>query len=258
MHGLSCRGRRGLVRFTEVTLRDPAAFVEDGLSMASFIKCRSCGSSNRIVDSHCYQCESDLRAQAEQPTVAKSELEQVAKLESSAAFYGKCVVFALALLICRPYFTQPSVYGVFEYAILPFHEAGHYFLMPFVPHTLMVAGGTIVQLGMPLGFALYFLLKRKEPFSACVPTLWLFGSMQQMAIYMKDARFLLLPMFGADPSEGHDWNYLFGKMHLLHKSVEIGELFHTLAKLGIGATLLVMAALLIREPGLPWKRDQSL
>lgn len=178
-------------------------------------------------------------------------------MEKGAAFYGKLGVFVLSLMICWPYFTKPSVYGVFEYAILPFHEAGHYFLMPFAPHTLMVAGGTIVQLGMPLGFALYFLLKRREPFSACVPTLWLFGSMQQMAIYMKDARFLILPMFGADPSEGHDWNYLFGKMGLLHRSVEIGEFFHSLAKVGVAATLLVMVILLVLDPGRPGAKPQA-
>lgn len=223
--------------------------------MAGFLKCRNCGSSNRAADSHCYQCEADLHAQPERPSRIDLEISETAKLESGAAFYGKCAVFLLALAICRPYFVQSSVYGVFELAILPFHEAGHYFLMPFAPQTLMVAGGTIVQIGMPLGFALYFLLKRKEPFSACVPLLWLFGSMQQMAVYMKDARFLILPMFGADPSEGHDWNYLFGKMSLLHKSVEIGEFFHGLAKFGIAVTLVVMLVLLLRDPGRPWKRD---
>ena len=223
--------------------------------MASFLKCRGCGSSNRASDPECYHCGADLHALPEQPSQVDLEIRQVAKMESGAAFYGKCAVFVLALIICRPYFVKRSVYGVFEWAILPFHEAGHYFLMPFVPQTLMVAGGTIVQICMPLGFALYFLFKRKEPFSACVPALWLFGSMQQMAVYMKDARFMILPMFGADPSEGHDWNYLFGKMHLLHKSVEIGEFFHSLAKFGIAATLIVMLVLLLRDPDRPWKRD---
>lgn len=225
--------------------------------MASFLKCRKCGSSNRATDARCYQCEADLHSQPEQPTTTDLEIQQVVRMETGAAFYGKCAVFIMALVICRPYFTEPSVYGIFEYAILPFHEAGHYFLMPFVPHTLMVAGGTIVQLGMPLGFALYFLFKRQEPFSACVPMLWLFGSMQQMAIYMKDARFLLLPMFGADPSEGHDWNYLFGKMRLLHKSVEIGEFFHGLAKFGVALTLIAMLGLLLRDPGFPWRRAKE-
>lgn len=225
--------------------------------MTRFVKCRSCGSSNKALASQCYNCKNDLKAQLEEVSAAQQELQEIGKLENNVAFYGRVVVFILALVICRPYFYRSHVYGIFEWAILPFHEAGHYFLMPFVPRTLMVAGGSIVQIGMPLGFALYFALKRKEWFSATVPLLWMFGSMQQMAVYMKDARFLLLPMFAADPSEGHDWNYLFGKMGLLHKSVEIGEFFHAFAKVGIAMTLIGMAVLLWFDPGRPGANQLS-
>jgi len=219
--------------------------------MAAYVKCRRCGSSNRGTDSRCYNCKEDLNAPPEKPSAVDQEIEELSVMENRFAFYAKVGVFVLALIICRPYFVRSHVYGIFEWAILPFHEAGHYFLMPFAPRTLMVAGGTIVQLALPLGFALYFALKRKEYFSATVPMLWFFGSMQQMAVYMKDARFLLLPMFGADPSEGHDWNYLFGKMHLLNRSVEIGNFFHGLAKLGVAVTLLAMLLLLVFDPGRP-------
>ena len=222
--------------------------------MTAFKKCRQCGSSNRARDKACYNCQADLDAPVEEASPADQELAELGHMENRFAFYGKVFVFILALVICRPYFVQARVYGIFEWAILPFHEAGHYFLMPFAPQTLMVAGGTIVQLGMPLGFALYFALKKREFFSATVPMLWFFGSMQQMAVYMKDARFLLLPMFGVDPSEGHDWNYLFGKMHLLHKSVEIGNFFHGLAKVGVAVTLLGMAVLLYLDPGQPLRK----
>lgn len=224
--------------------------------MGMFVKCRKCGSSNRSRDSLCYNCREDLHA-APEPTSTDLEIQQFERAGVSLAFYGKLFVFFLALIICRPYFTQSQVYGIFEYAIFPFHEAGHYFLMPFAPHTLMVAGGTIVQLALPLSFVLYFAWRRQEFFSACVPFLWFFGSMQQMAVYMKDARFLLLPMFAVDPSEGHDWNYLFGKMKLLHRSVEIGEFFQGLAKVGIALTLIGMLALLALDPGRPWQKSTS-
>lgn len=225
--------------------------------MSAFKKCRQCGSSNRARDNTCFNCKADLSAPLSETSPADQELAELDQMENRFAFYGKVFVFILALIICRPYFVRAHVYGIFEWAILPFHEAGHYFIMPFAPRTLMVAGGTIVQLALPLGFALYFAIKRQELFSATVPLLWFFGSMQQMAIYMKDARFLLLPMFGADPSEGHDWNYLFGKMHLLHKSVEIGNFFHGLAKFGIAVTLVGMAVLLYRDPGQPFRKKSK-
>lgn len=220
----------------------------------AFKKCRQCGSSNKIHMKACYNCKADLHEVVAKASAVDAEIADLAKSERRFAFYGKCAIFLLALFVCRPYFTQQTVYGVFEWAILPFHEAGHFIFMPFGSQTLMMAGGTIVQILLPLGFALYFALKRKELFSATVPLLWLFGSMQQMAVYMKDARFLLLPLFGADPSEGHDWNYLFGKMHLLHQSVEIGNFFHGLARLGIASTLVAMLVLLALDPGSPFAR----
>lgn len=225
--------------------------------MGQFIKCGNCGNSNRSYHSHCYSCKESLDTPSERAEQVKQEVAEVVQMEKGMAFYGKLFVFVLALFVCRPYFTQRTVYGVFEWAILPFHEAGHYALL-FAPRTIMVAGGTFVQLALPLAFAIYFAYWRKEYFSATVPTLWLFGSMQQMAVYMKDARFLLLPMFGVDPSEGHDWNYLFGKMHLLHKSVEIGNFFHGFARLGIALTLGVMTYLLLSDPGRPWHKQDML
>jgi hypothetical protein len=116
----------------------------------------------------------------------------------------------------------------------------------FAPRFLVAAGGTLAQLGLPLGFAVYFFWKRREPFSACVALLWLFASMQNMGIYMKDARFLLLPLFGADPLDGHDWNYLFGQMRLLHRSVEIGGFFQGLGRLGMAGVLAGMLGLVVR------------
>ena len=43
-------------------------------------------------------------------------------------------------------------------------------------------------------------------------------------------------------------------MHLLHKSVEIGNFFHGLAKVGVAVTLLGMAVLLYLDPGQPLKK----
>ncbi|CAN0166749.1 unnamed protein product, partial [Phaeothamnion confervicola] len=105
----------------------------------------------------------------------------------------------LILFFLTPqYYTRGSVYGVLEYAILPFHEAGHFILMPFAPEFWVVAGGSIAQILLPFAFAVYFWWKRGEGFSAAVALYWMFASMQQMAVYMADARFLLLPILGSD------------------------------------------------------------
>lgn len=213
-----------------------------------FVRCPSCGAGNRAEDATCFGCGAALGAEAPAaPSPAAEVAEELERASSGLRWWFHLAVFVLAAFMAVPYFTRPSHYGVLEYAILPFHEAGHYVLMPFAPEFLVVAGGSLVQIGLPLGFALYFLLKRKEPFSACVAAFWLCASTQAMAIYMKDARFLLLPLFGADPTDGHDWNYLFGKMGLLHQSVEIGDFFQLLGRVGMLAVLAGMAAWLVRH-----------
>ena len=211
-----------------------------------YVPCPSCGNGNRARDFSCSLCGAVL-ARVPAPTGLDEVAREVEHLEASWRWYFHLAVLALAAWMAVPYFTKSSHYGVLEYAILPFHEAGHYALMLFAPEFLVVAGGTLAQLGLPLGFAAYFLWKQRDPFAACVAAFWLCASVQNMAVYMKDARFLLLPLLGVDPLEGHDWNYLFGKLHLMHQSVEIGNFFQGLGRVGMLAVLAAMAWVVLRE-----------
>ena len=181
------------------------------------------------------------------PSIEQKEL-------TKAGWWFQAVVFALILLILTPsYYLHGSTYGLLEYAILPFHEAGHFILMPFASEFWVVAGGSIAQILLPLAFAVYFWWKRQEVFSAAVALYWMFASMQQMAVYMADARFLLLPILGSDPTEAHDWNCLFGKMHLLNQSVAIADVTHGLGRLGMAASLCLMFVWLMVN----WRTSQS-
>lgn len=221
------------------------------MSSGAYRRCPNCGASNRAADPQCFQCHGALAqgpGPADSPafSAALGVAREVQHLQETWRWRFHVFVLALAGWLAYPYFTRPAHYGILDYAILPFHEAGHLVLMPFAPQFLVAAGGTLAQLGLPLGFALYFYFRRREPFSACVALLWLCASVQNMGIYMKDARFLLLPLFGADPLDGHDWNYLFGQMRLLHRSVEIGEFFQGLGRVGMAGVLAAMAGLVIR------------
>jgi len=93
---------------------------------------------------------------------------------------------------------------------LPFHEAGHLFLLPF-GETLHFLGGTLFQLLIPSGLTVYFLYKAAPfPASAC---LWWFGeNFLGIAVYMADARELKLPLVGGGEN---DWNYLLYEWGLL-------------------------------------------
>ena len=95
---------------------------------------------------------------------------------------------------------------------LPFHEAGHVLLMPF-GRFLMVLGGSLFQLAIPLVCGGVFLLKNRDPFAASVTLWWAGQSLMDLAPYIADARALRLPLLGGRTGaevEGHDWEYLLG------------------------------------------------
>jgi hypothetical protein len=94
---------------------------------------------------------------------------------------------------------------------LPFHESGHLAFAPF-GQTMHFLGGTLGQLLVPAGLAVYFLVKRREPFAAAACAWWLGENFVNIAVYMADARDLALPLVGGGD---HDWNNLFYTFGLL-------------------------------------------
>jgi len=109
--------------------------------------------------------------------------------------------------------------GVF----IPIHECGH-LLFRFFGEFLSVAGGTVLQLGMPFALALYFLLRRHaQGVAFCL--FFLFEQFLPVATYMADARAQDLPLLtiGEGDYVVHDWNYLFGKMGVLQHDIQIAR-----------------------------------
>ncbi|MCL5037834.1 MAG: hypothetical protein M1269_12065 [Chloroflexi bacterium] len=151
-------------------------------------------------------------------------------------------VFILILFIAYPYLTKDKHYGFIDYANLIIHESGHYVFFAFFGEFLRVLGGTIMQLAVPLAFTAYFLLFRKDIFPGLVTCFWFFENMLNISIYMKDAKFMILPLFGNEYA--HDWNFLFGRMKLLHESVEIGDFFKGMAVMGMVISLLALTVYL--------------
>ena len=116
---------------------------------------------------------------------------------------------------------------------LPFHEAGHVFLMPF-GRFLMVLGGSLFQVLIPLVCGAVFLLKNRDPYAASVTAWWAGQSFMDLAPYIADARSLTLPLLGGKTGaevEGHDWEYLLQSLGLLPHDVALGRLSFALGAL---------------------------
>lgn len=132
---------------------------------------------------------------------------------------------------------------------LPFHEAGHVFLMPF-GRFLSVLGGSLFQVAIPLLCAAVFLLKNRDAFAASVTLWWAGQSLMDLAPYVADARALRLPLLGGRTGaevEGHDWEYLLGTLGLMSHDVTLGRLCFALGALTMLAALGWGGALLWRQ-----------
>ncbi|HKK06840.1 MAG TPA: zinc ribbon domain-containing protein [Gammaproteobacteria bacterium] len=122
---------------------------------------------------------------------------------------------------------------------LVFHEAGHVVFRLF-GHFVMVLGGSLGQLLMPLIVMLALLVKNRDPFGASIGLWWLAQSLMDLAPYINDARAMRLILLGGgtgrDRPGMHDWHNILSSLGLLQAD-------HTLAALtdGLGVVLMLGA-----------------
>lgn len=101
------------------------------------------------------------------------------------------------------------------------HEGGH-ILFRFFGEYISAAGGTFLQLAVPLMLATYFFFQRQaQGVAFCL--FFLFEQFLPIATYMADARAQELPLLTIGDGDYviHDWNYLFGKLGLLQHDTQI-------------------------------------
>jgi hypothetical protein len=156
------------------------------------------------------------------------EAVPLAALILASAFYGLFLIQAArgtgALLMM-------------DLVFIPIHEGGH-LLFRFFGEFLMVCGGTLLQLGVPLMLATVFIFQRQILGTAfCI--FFFFEQFLPVATYMADARAQELPLLTVGDSDDviHDWNYLFGRLHLLDHDTQIAHLVRILGWIGMIGTV---------------------
>jgi hypothetical protein len=108
---------------------------------------------------------------------------------------------------------------------LPIHEAGHIFFR-LLGEFMGIAGGSILQILIPVVFFGYFVY-HKKPFSASIVLFWVGNNFLDVYVYANDAVVMQLPLLGGlTGAEGgfHDWNYLLTETDLLDKTNLIAKL----------------------------------
>ena len=131
---------------------------------------------------------------------------------------------------------DPEYFSLLSGVTFGAHEFGHLAFAPF-GETLAVAGGSLMQILVPIGAAALIAARGDRvgvAFAAC----WLAISMVDLARYVADARALELPLVSMSPDGGdHDWNWLLDRYGVLAYDLRIA------AALRRGAAVVLLVAL---------------
>jgi hypothetical protein len=139
---------------------------------------------------------------------------------SKAGLAVGCAAAGLFLLHAA---TSRSGFLILDHVNLPIHEAGHP-VFGLLGETLGIWGGTIMELLVPVLFALYF-ARRGETSGTAFTAFWFGENLLYISVYIADARALALPLVGGGE---HDWNFILGKLGLLQQDRVIGSVVRLL------------------------------
>jgi len=144
------------------------------------------------------------------------------------AFYMAFLFYAMA---------DKSGYLLIDYVFVPIHEGGH-LLFSYLGHTLMVAGGTLLQLGVPLMLAVYFASQRQAT-GVAFCSFFFFENFLNVATYMADSRRMALQYVTVgDPDFAeHDWLSMFSQMGVVQYDTRIAAVVRAIGWLGMIAVV---------------------
>lgn len=151
-----------------------------------------------------------------------------------AALVLACVFYGLFLLQAAQ---GSGALLMIDLVFIPIHEGGH-LLFRFFGEFLMVAGGTLLQLGVPLMLATFFIFQRQVMGTAfCM--FFFFEQFLPISTYMADARAQELPLLTVGDADEviHDWNYLFDKFSVLDHDTQIAHAVRIIGWIGMIATV---------------------
>jgi hypothetical protein len=115
---------------------------------------------------------------------------------------------------------------------LGIHELGH-LVFGFLGQAVSVAGGTILQLAVPV-FAFFNFYRQKDFFAIALSFGWLSTNFFNIATYVADASRQELPLVSiGGAGVCHDWEYMLSSMQILQYDAVIAGMIRLLAVLSM-------------------------
>jgi hypothetical protein len=145
---------------------------------------------------------------------------------------GGSVILTFYFLFLFYAWRSDSGFLFLDFVNLVIHEAGHSFFS-WGGHTLMILGGTLGELIVPLLCASFFFFNR-QTYGLVFSLFWFFENFLYIGTYMADARTASLPLVNADES---DWTILFNQWGVLLYDQKIGHFTRLLGWLGMFAVV---------------------
>ena len=178
------------------------------------------------------------------PTLALDDWKPISRLGALV-----CISFYILFLF---YAAASGPHFLFlDFANLMIHEAGHPLFGILggggedgFGHTLMVLGGTLLELIVPLVCAVYFFFQR-QAYGAAFSSFWFFENFLYIGVYMSDARTASQPLVGGDES---DWTVLFTHWNVLIHDTQIASVTRAIGFLGMIASIAWFAYRAYRNP----------
>lgn len=169
-------------------------------------------------------------------------------------FSGRLIVFIILVLwgwrlMVTPLETNYTGESFLHLINLPFHEAGHLLFMPF-GRFMMVLGGTLGQMLMPVICLGTFLIKTRDAFGASVALWWAAENFMDIAPYVNDARARELILLGGvtgQEVEGHDWEYILTRLGWLSYDHALARGAYRVGIILMAIALLWGAILLVKQ-----------
>jgi len=185
-------------------------------------------------------------------TALRERLEHVPERVDANYLYGRATLLLMFLVwgirLALMDYRDGEMGGSFMHAILlPIHEAGHVLFMP-LGHFMMMLGGSLFQLLLPLIVAATVLWQNHDPFGAALGVWWCGVSMMDLAAYIYDAKSPQLTLLGGHTGEDgpHDWIYLLGVFGKVQQAQSYGTAVYWLGVLLMLAGLVWAARVLWR------------
>lgn len=156
-------------------------------------------------------------------TARMSALTLPSKEVVTPYLFGVALLPLCALFLFGEYTYDPNPLILLVHSWnLIIHEAGH-FVFRFFGRTMMIAGGSILQITLPVLFV-YQGVYWNHRVGTQLALLLLGQNFVDVSIYVADAQARALPLLGGDRS-GHDWHNLLAQFGLLEATPVIAGLF---------------------------------